>query len=192
MNRIWANCSKIALGMGTLLIAITAHAHVGHDVTLGFTAGLLHPVTGMDHMVVILAVGIIAARLHTRAAWALPAAFVVTMTAVAALTSAGVAWQWAEYGVLVSMLAVGIALVFGIRGPLLVTMGMIAVFAAFHGYLHGAEATAGARFEFLGGMLITTIALHGLGFALGRVPLPDQVYRYSGAAIVTIALVGAV
>lgn len=192
MNRVWANCSKIALGIGTLLVTMTAHAHVGHDAALGFTTGLLHPVTGIDHMVVMLAVGILAARMHARAAWALPIAFVVTMTAVAALTSTGIAWQWAEYGVLLSMLAVGAALVFGIRGPLLVTVGMITLFAAFHGYLHGAEATTGARAGFLGGMLIATAALHALGFVLGRVALPDPVYRYGGAAIVTIALVGTV
>jgi len=106
MNRIWANCSKIALGVGAFVFAMAAHAHVGHGATPGFTTGLLHPVTGIDHMIVILGVGMLAAQMRAGAAWALPVAFLVTMTVVAALTATGASWAWAEYGVIASMLAV--------------------------------------------------------------------------------------
>lgn len=192
MNRVWANCSRIALGIGALVFAMAAHAHVGHDAAHGVATGLLHPVTGIDHMIVILGVGMLAAQMRTGAAWALPVAFLVTMTVVAALTATGASWAWAEYGVVASMLAVGTAVAFRIRGPLLATVGLVALFAAFHGYLHGAEAAAGARAGFLSGMLIATAGLHALGFALGRITVLDRVCRYSGAAIVTMALLGSV
>lgn len=169
MNRTWRKASKFVLGIGGLACSVAAHAHVGHGTTAGFLAGLLHPVTGFDHLLVILAVGMLAGQQGTRAAWALPVAFLASIAAAAALTTSGTpAWSWAEYGVLASMLAAGTALAFRIRGPLLVSIGVVAVFAAFHGYLHGAESMAGARLEFLAAMLLATAGLHAIGFALGR------------------------
>lgn len=186
------NASKAVLGVAILVCSAAAQAHVGHDTASGFMSGLLHPVTGLDHMIVILGVGILAAQMRAGVAWALPIAFLVTMTVVAALTATGANWAWAEYGVAASMLAVGVALAFRIRGPLLATVGMVTLFAAFHGYLHGAEAAAGARAEFLSGMLFATATLHTLGFAIGRATALDRICRYGGVTIVTIALFGSV
>ncbi len=90
------------------------------------------------------------------------------MAVTAALTAPGAAVGWAEYGVWASLLAAGAAVAFGIRGPVLVSIGVVAAFAAFHGVLHGAEAAAGARAEFLGGMWVAAAGLHAVGAVMAR------------------------
>lgn len=192
MTRTLLDSSKMILGIGALACSTVAEAHGGHGGVTGFTAGLVHPITGLDHVAVMLAVGVLAGQQKARAAWALPVAFVLSMTASAALTATGAIWGWAEYGVLASMLVAGTALAFRIRGPLLVTVGMVVVFAAFHGHLHGAEAVAGARAGFLAGLFLATLGLHGLGFVLGRSATLDGLCRHGGVAIVAMALVGTI
>lgn len=192
MNRVWVSCLKLAMGIGGLLFAMTAHAHGGHDSASGFASGLVHPFTGFDHVVVILGIGLLAAQMRGGEALALPISFLVTMSLVAAFTVTGAASSWVEYGIFASMLAVGAALALRIRGPLLATVGMVALFAAFHGHLHGAEAVAGARAEFLFGMVVATAALHALGFAIGRVTALEHMCRYGGAVVVAIAVIGSI
>jgi len=160
--------STTILGLGTLACSAVAFAHAGHGTTGSFAAGLLHPLTGLDHLAVLLAVGLLAGRAGGRAAWALPVAFLSTMGITATLTATGAAVGWAEFGVWASLLAAGAALIFGIRGPFVISVAAVAVFAAFHGVLHGAEAGAGARSAFLGGMLVAAAGLHGVGAVIAR------------------------
>ena len=156
------------LAVGALVASAAAFAHAGHAGAGGFAAGLLHPLTGLDHLAVLLAVGLLAGGTGGRAAWALPVAFLSTMAVTATLTATGAAVGWAEYGVWASLLAAVAALAFGIRGPVIISVAAVAVFAAFHGVVHGAEAVADARAQFLAGVLLAAGGLQAAGAVSAR------------------------
>src|SRR3546814_12475962 len=63
------------------LIALAApvSAHAGHDTLAGFAAGLLHPLSGVDHLLAMLMVGLWAGIAFPRFWWVCPAAFISFM-----------------------------------------------------------------------------------------------------------------
>ena len=58
-----------------------ASAHVGVGDTDGFVHGFSHPLSGLDHILALVAVGLIAAHLGGRALWLVPLTFVSVMAA---------------------------------------------------------------------------------------------------------------
>ncbi|WP_077032862.1 HupE/UreJ family protein [Pelomonas sp. KK5] len=176
----------------TLLIALTlcaapAFAHVGADGAAhhhGFTDGLIHPFTGIDHLAAMLAVGIWSAGSVQRR-WAAPLMFVAMLLAGALLARAGVAFPAVETMIAGSLLAAGALLLAPRQLPLggLVMGG----FALFHGAAHGVEL---AGYAALAGMVAGTAALHVLGIGLGLQMrrYADWLPRVAGAAIALIGL----
>ena len=57
-----------------------AAAHTGSGDAHDFLGGLLHPLTGLDHVLAMVAVGALAWTLGGYARWRLPAAFLAAMT----------------------------------------------------------------------------------------------------------------
>src|SRR5450759_3489336 len=92
MKRLVLALLVLALGSSA------AFAHVGHGATGSFTAGLAHPLGGLDHVAVMIAVGLWAALKGGRALWAWPAAFVSVMLIGGALGMAGVVVPFVEPG----------------------------------------------------------------------------------------------
>lgn len=169
------------------LLSTSALAHPGHGS--GLVAGFVHPFTGIDHLLVMLAVGLWAGRIGGSARWQLPAAFLTAMTAGWGLGAAGFAVPGIESGIAASLCALGLLLALGLQLPRLLQLGLTAVFAVFHGFAHGAELHAATPLATLAGFLSATALLHagGLGIAAA---LPQQnrgLYRAAGAAL---ALVG--
>lgn len=72
--------TRIILGIALAAIPAAAFAHTGHGVE-GFTGGFVHPLQGFDHIIAMVGVGLIAAKLGGRALWELPAAFLSMMAA---------------------------------------------------------------------------------------------------------------
>src|SRR5262249_35719710 len=66
-------------------LAVPAWAHPGHGIELGLSAGLAHPLSGLDHMLAAVAVGLWATQGDRRTLWALPMAFPLAMLAGLAL-----------------------------------------------------------------------------------------------------------
>ena len=66
-----------------------ALAHTGHGDTHGLIHGFIHPLGGLDHVLAMVAVGLLAAQQGGRSSWAVPAAFVTMMVLGAALGMAG-------------------------------------------------------------------------------------------------------
>jgi urease accessory protein len=157
----------------TLLIlafgSSAAFAHVGHGATGSFTAGLGHPLGGLDHVAVMIAVGLWAALKGGRALWAWPAAFVSVMLIGGALGMAGVAVPLVEPGILASVVALGLLVALAIDLPVWLGAVVIGTFALFHGHAHGSEvAVTVSGVEYMAGFALATAALHltGIGFAL--------------------------
>lgn len=185
---------RLALCAATLapLSAFAHPGHEGHDFTWDFSAGLAHPLTGWDHLLAMLAVGLWAWQLGGRARWAVPASFVVAMTLGAALGRAGLHVPGLEPAIAASVLALGLLVATAARLPLAASAALVALFAAFHGLAHGAEMPAGATALGYGlGFVLATAALHAAGLALGLLTArqSERLAKYAGA---TVAVCGAI
>lgn len=154
------------------LAPMTAMAHTGVGATGGFAHGFWHPITGLDHVLAMVLVGMLAWQLSGRALWLVPATFVLVMAVGGALGVAGIAIPLVELGIALSVVVLGAAVALGIRAPVAVAMGIAGLFAICHGQAHGAEMPADASGLGYGlGFMIATAALHagglGLGFLVG-------------------------
>lgn len=182
-------------GLG-VAAATPALAHTGATAVSGFAAGFGHPFGGLDHMLAMVAVGLLAAALGGRWLWALPATFLAVLVAGGIAGMAGLPLPAVELGIKGSVLVLGLAVVAGRACPAPLAAAFVAVFAFFHGHAHGTEmpATAGA-FDYGFGFVVATAALHltgiGIGLASGLLPeRPGQAVRQTGGA--AIAALGAI
>ncbi len=129
-------------------------------------AGILHPLSGADHLLAAVLVGLWSAHRLTRQPWAAPALFVAALTAGALLGTAGLALPWVEPLTAASVLALGLVLAV----PRACSAGAGLALAAAAGLWHGVAHTGGEAvpLSFLGGLALTTAGLHGAGMALAR------------------------
>jgi urease accessory protein len=150
-----------------LVAAPLAQAHPGHG-PYDLATGFLHPLTGWDHLLAMVAVGLWAAQLGARARWVLPLAFVGAMTLGAAAGIAGFALPGVDRWILASVFALGLAIACAVRLPLAAGIGFVALAGLVHGLAHGAEMPLNASsLQFLAGMVAATALLHAAGVALG-------------------------
>ncbi|MBB3104826.1 HupE/UreJ family protein [Azomonas macrocytogenes] len=143
------------------LLPGAAFAHAGHDGN-GLIAGLLHPFTGADHLLAMLAIGIWAALQPRAMQIAVPATFLTALLAGFAMGVAGTGLPLLETGIALSVLLLGLLLASAIRLPAFVSLALAGFFAIFHGYAHGAEAS-GSVIAFASGFLAASLALHVTG-----------------------------
>ena len=173
-------------------VPLVAGAHDGDGHAMGFVAGLLHPLSGLDHVLVMVALGTWAALLGGTALWRLPLAFVLGMALGGATGLAGVALPGIEAGIAVSVVVLGALLLFERRAPLLAGGLVGAVAGLMHGYAHGSELPAGS--DALGyciGFLTCTALLHATGLMLGwslRDASVRPLLRSAGAAVAASGL----
>lgn len=161
-----------------------ASAHSGHDST-GLAAGLAHPLGGLDHILAMVAVGFWGASLGGHARWQLPLAFVVAMLAGGTLGMAGLALPGVEPMILASSIVIGLALACTGTPNRAAAASLCAGFALFHGLAHGAEMPVSASATgYAAGFAVATLALHGIGFASGRVArFVPHLHRVAGSLV---------
>lgn len=166
--------------------ATPALAHTG-DVVGGFMGGLAHPVTGLDHVAAMVAVGLWGAFLGMPAVYLLPVIFPLVMAMGGVLGILGVPLPGIEVGIAASAVLLGLAVVFAAKPPLWIAAVLVGVFAIFHGYAHGAELPSGAdALSYSIGFVMATGALHLAGIAVGllaRWPAGRVAVRAAGGAI---------
>ena len=151
-----------------LLASSSAFAHTGIGDANGFAHGFVHPIGGIDHVLVMVAVGLFAVHLGGRALWAVPLSFVTMMIVGGAAATAGLELPFVETGVGLSVVALGAAVAFGLHLPTAIAMAVVGLFAIFHGHAHGAEMPASTSgFEYGAGFVIATATLHACGISLG-------------------------
>lgn len=170
-----------------LLAASPASAHVFTGEATGFLSGLRHPVSGLDHILAMVAVGLWGAQLGAPAIWVLPIAFPMVMAFGGLLGLLGVPLPGVEIGIALSALVLGVMVLFAVRPPLWVAGLLVAVFAVFHGHAHGAELPPGADgLVYSLGFVLATGLLHATGVAIGLVhrwPYGRVALRGAGACI---------
>jgi len=183
--------TTILLLTGLWLLPLTAGAHQEKGTVWGFTSGFLHPLTGLDHITAMVAVGLWGAFLGAPPMWVLPVVFPVVMAFGGALGVLGVPIPGVETGIALSSLILGICVAFAVRPPLWVAALIVGTFAIFHGHAHGAEMPHAANaMTYAIGFVVATGLLHLCGIAFGllvRWPWGQKLVRVGGVAI---ALVG--
>ncbi|CAN7222219.1 HupE/UreJ family protein [Mesorhizobium amorphae] len=151
-----------------LAAAMPAYAHVGVGTTSSLAAGFMHPLSGIDHMTVMIAVGLWAALKGGKAIWAWPAAFVGVMLVGGALGMLHVPLPFVEPGILASVVALGLLVALAVDLPVSAGVAIIGLFALFHGHAHGTEVPENASgLEYMAGFAAATALLHATGIAAG-------------------------
>jgi len=175
-----------------------ALAHTGVGATHGFAHGFAHPVTGLDHVMAMVTVGILAWQMGGRALWAVPASFVALMALGTAGGVMGVDMPFVELGIALSVVVLGAAVALDIRAPLALAMGVVGFFALFHGHAHGAEMPENAGgLAYGAGFMLATAALHlagiGIGLVIGLVArVRGRAWTRAAGAAICLAGVGIV
>jgi urease accessory protein len=180
---------KYILAIFLSLFASLAQAHPGHGLESAF-AGFMHPLTGWDHLLVMLAVGVWAAKLGGKAPWQLPLTFMGMMVVGALLGMAGMSFSGVETAIATSVMAMGVLLIITLPMQLSTQLGMTALFAVLHGMAHGLELHTQSNLSAFSGMLIATLLLHASGVLLGSQQVKIQKWLHNGLAY-TMLLVGA-
>lgn len=160
----------LALAIAALIWPVIAWGHVEAGQAGGLLSGLAHPVSGLDHVLAMVAVGLWGAQLGAPAIWVLPVAFPMMMAFGGMLGLMGVALPGVEIGIAVSAVVLG-ALIFGqVRVALTAALAIVAFFAVFHGHAHGTELAPGQNAMLYSlGFVIATGLLHAVGIGIGLI-----------------------
>lgn len=147
-----------------------AFAHIQGGEIIGIVSGIRHPVSGLDHVMAMFAVGLWGAQLGAPAIWLLPVTFPVVMSFGGLLGLMGVNLPGIEIGIAVSAIVLGVAVFREARLKLYVAAAIVGFFAVFHGYAHGAELPPGGNGMLYSiGFVVTTGLLHASGIAVGLI-----------------------
>ena len=170
-----------------LLCTAAAQAHTDVGVAGGLLTGFMHPLSGLDHLLAMVAVGIWGATLGKPLVWALPVAFPMLMVVGGVLGIGNVPLPYVETGIAVSVVVLGLAIAAAWRAPIGMALAIVALFGVFHGFAHGKELPeAAAPAAYATGFVISTGLLHLAGIAIGllkAVPRGMQILRASGGLI---------
>ncbi len=159
--------------LAAIVLAIAAGpaaAHTGTGLAGGFQSGFLHPLSGFDHLLAMVSVGLWGAFLGRPLIVALPVIFPTVMAVGGVLGIAGVRLPPVEIGIAVSVLVLGAMIAGKVRAPVWLAALIVAVFAIFHGYAHGKELPSAADpVGYSAGFVLATGLLHVVGIGIGLI-----------------------
>jgi urease accessory protein len=182
--------SHIALPWLLLLWPTDASAHILGDQAGGFISGFVHPISGLDHILAMVSVGLWGAQLGPPAIWLLPVTFPMVMAFGGMLGLMGVPLPGTEIGIALSAIGLGAMVASEARPPLWIAAALVAFFAIFHGHAHGTELPpdeSGVLYSI--GFVVATGLLHLTGVGIGLIHRwrAGEVALRLGGAGVTIA-----
>lgn len=161
---------RVAIGLIAMLLQTVAEAHAVNDAMGGFIAGARHPVSGVDHLLAMLAVGVWGVVIGGACVWLLPVVFPLVMALGAIAGIVRLPLPPIEFGIAASLIALGSAVAMTWRPGVMLAVATVALFAIFHGYAHGQELLSGtAALPYCVGFVCTTGLLHAVGIAIGQI-----------------------
>lgn len=184
----------IAVSLVLALFPEAAFAHTGSGS--GFYDGLTHPIGGLDHLLAMLAVGILSTQIGERHIWSVPSMFVAIMLlgGVVGFMGVSVPMVIVEHGIVLSVVTLGLVIAMGGRLSIGLTYLFVGLFGFCHGYAHGVEMPELAEPQYYAsGFVVSTIMIHIFGVIIGYIYAVGketgmQLLRYTGAAIMGAGL----
>src|SRR5580704_18459698 len=149
-------------------LASPAFAHTGVGQTNSFASGIAHPLTGADHILAMVAVGLWAALRGGRAVWVWPMAFVATMLGGFVAATLGLQMPFVGPAIWSSIIILGLLVALAAKAPVWLGAAIAGLFAFFHGHSHGSEAATASLIPYAAGFALSTGGLHTAGIGLGR------------------------
>lgn len=177
-------------GVAGLMLAVPCAAHSGTGLAGGFVAGFLHPLSGPDHLLAMVSVGLWGAFLGRPLLVVLPMLFPAMMVGGAALGMAGAPVPPVEVGIAASVIVLGLLILLAARLPVAAACAVVGGFALFHGYAHGQELPSAADpVGYSAGFVLATGLLHVAGIGLGMLrPLPGgSLALRAGGGVIALA-----
>ena len=170
------------------------HPQVGLHLTSGGLAGFLHPFLGLDHLLAMLTIGLLAAQRGGRMLWVLPATFVGAMSVGGVFGMLSTHLDNRELGIALSVAFLGAAVMLGGRLPASITISMAVLFGFFHGHAHGSELPQMASaLSYTVGFIVATALLHLVGVITGVLAINRaqgaRRLRLSGGAVLLTGMV---
>jgi urease accessory protein len=179
--------SKLLVPSMLLLWPTGASAHILGDQAGGFISGFEHPISGLDHIVAMVSVGLWGAQLGPPAIWLLPVTFPMVMAFGGMLGLMGVPLPGTEIGIALSAIGLGAMVAGEVRPPLWIAAALVGFFAIFHGHAHGTELPpdeSGVLYSI--GFVVATGLLHLTGIGIGlinRWKAGEVALRLGGAGV---------
>jgi len=165
-----SSAARALVAASLAALAPGAFAHVQSGQAAGFVTGFLHPVSGLDHVLAMVAVGLWGAQLGAPAIWVLPITFPIVMALGGFLGLLGVPLPGVEVGIAASAILLGAAVMTERRPPLYAAAALVGFFAVFHGHAHGTELPLGqSALLYSLGFVMATGCLHAIGIAIGAI-----------------------
>ncbi len=158
----------------------------------GFSAGISHPVLGLDHLLAMVSVGVISSQMadlgNKKAIWTVPTLFVIVMAIGGLMGMANFGIIAVEIGIALSVIILGLAIAGGAKVNEWIIYAFVSLFAIFHGYAHGHEIPElASSWQYIAGFMLGTAGLHILGVLIGyfanRIADGIATLRYTGAAV---------
>jgi len=175
------------MAAGFAALASPALAHIQPGEAGGFVTGFMHPISGLDHVLAMVAVGLWGAQLGAPAIWLLPVTFPVVMACGGFLGLLGIPLPGVEIGIAVSALLLGVAVMTERKPPLYAAAALVGLFAIFHGHAHGTELPPGqSGLLYSLGFVVATGCLHAIGIAIGAIhrwPAGQVALRLAGGGV---------
>ena len=162
-------------------------AHTRGGEAAGLMSGLEHPISGLDHVLAMVAVGLWGAQLGPPALWLLPVTFPMVMAFGGTMGLMGIKLPGIEVGIALSAIALGFMVLREARPNLWLAAILVGFFAIFHGHAHGSELPPGANgILYSIGFVVATGLLHATGILIGTVhrwPYGRIALRAAGAVV---------
>lgn len=191
LSRCCASAVLFAI-LALLATSDIANAHIVGGEAVGFLSGLQHPVSGLDHIIAMVSVGLWGAQLGAPAIWLLPLTFPLIMAMGGFLGLIGLPMPGPEIAVAFSGIMLGAVVLMELRPPLFWAAALVGVFGLYHGYAHGTELPPGQNgLLYSLGFVIATGCLHLTGITIGlihRWAWGARVLQLMGGGVLVIGL----
>jgi urease accessory protein len=188
MTRVLKQGLLVCTGLLVTGIA-SAHPSILHGGGLYY--GLLHPLTGLDHLLALFAAGLLASRYSRGHAAAMLAMMLLMMAVGAVIGMYDLVLPLVEVGIMGSLVFMGVVIAVGKRLSVVIAMPALAIIGSLHGYAHGHEMTPTVNtILYFAGFLVSSLAIQCMGMLAGQVVRQhsDKVYRFGGGVIVLFGL----
>ncbi|MEY4769204.1 MAG: hypothetical protein RL637_1843 [Pseudomonadota bacterium] len=149
---------------GLWILPMIADAHSNMNHVTGFMSGFIHPLSGLDHIVAMVAVGILAQQKSNYQRYLLPSIFIILMTFSALLAMNQLIIPYSEIAIIISDVILITLIVIGYHFAAITNAMLVGFFAIFHGFSHGIEMPLNENsLEYISGFIVATAGLHILG-----------------------------